>query len=153
MIKSEYGGTISHLEAKHITTIHVPVLSKHEQIAIHEKIIKAYRLRDEANELLDQADIHLHTLLDVAPFTEADIEYLGKESDPRAFMVSAAELGVRLDATNHVPVARSAIHKLQGGRFQLIPLEERVDRVYVAPRFARVYVEKEFGGIRLRRDS
>jgi type I restriction enzyme S subunit len=143
--KSEYGSTVSHLEAKHITEIPIPILPDSVQQSIHEKIIRAYALRDEANELFDKADTALYELLGVSPFVEDDIEYLSKENDPRTFSLSSLELGERLDATHHVPTSRSVVHKLQRGHFHLVRLGEKVEQVYVAPRFARIYVKKEFG--------
>ncbi|MFQ5853022.1 MAG: hypothetical protein ACE5JU_20875 [Candidatus Binatia bacterium] len=145
VVKGEYGKTVSHLEAKHVSTIPVPLLPVAQQTAIHEKILHAYRLRDEANNVLDEADLKLHRLLGVSPFTEKDIEFLGDKQDPRAFITPLTGLGDRFDATHHVPVARSAIHKLEGGRFGLADLGGLVDKVYVAPRFARIYVGAEFG--------
>lgn len=145
ILRGEYGKAVGHLEAKHILHLPVPALPPGEKEAIHDEILRASALRDAANEILDDADAELHELLGVSPFTEEDIEYLGTESDPRAFAVRATVLVNRLDATHYVPIARSAVHKLEGGRFQLTQLGDRVARVYVAPRFARIYVEEAFG--------
>jgi len=145
ILRGEYGKTVGHLEASHLLDLPVPELPTREQVAIHEEIVRAYALRDAANDLLDEADQELHDLVGVSPFTEDDIEYLGGENDPRAFAVRATVLGDRLDATHYMPIARSVVHKLQGGRFALVRLGERVARVYVAPRFARIYVEEAFG--------
>lgn len=143
--KGEYGSTVDHLEAKHVTTISIPLVPKNIQKSIHRKILRAYALRDKANQLFDKADQKLHELLGISPFTEDEIEYLGSESDPQAFEVSSSELVNRLDATHHVPVVQSVIHKLESGSFRLVQLSSKVQKVYVAPRFARIYVEEEFG--------
>jgi type I restriction enzyme S subunit len=143
--KGTYGSTVDEIEPKHLAAIPVPLLPDAVQLSIHNKIIQAYALRDEANELFDKADTALYELLGVSPFVEDDIEYLGKENDPRGFSLSSLELGERLDATHHVPTSRSAVHKLQRGCFDLVRLGEKVEQVYVAPRFARIYVKKEFG--------
>lgn len=145
MTGSGYGSTVSHIEAKHVTSIPVPLPPAEVQKSIHLKVTEAYRIRGQANALLDDAEGLLHELLEVSPFSEDDIEYLGAPTMPRAFRVSSRDLGIRLDATNHVPISRSALKKLQAGRFPLVQIAERVDQVYVAPRFARIYVDSNFG--------
>ena len=59
--------------------------------------------------------------------------------------MSSDELGDRLDASHHVPLAASAVAKLKTGAFPLVRLKHRADDVYVAPRFARIYVEQNYG--------
>lgn len=143
--KGEYGSTVDHLEAKHVTTIPIPLLPEDIQKSIHKKILRAYALRDRANQLFDKAEQELYELLGISSFTEDDVEYLGSESDPRTFELSSSDLMDRLDATHHVPVVRSALHKLSRSKFESIQLGSKVRQVYVAPRFARIYVEQEFG--------
>ena len=145
LTKSEYGSTVSHLEAKHVKALPVPLVPKQIRRSIHNKIIRAYKVRDEANALLDAADKALHELIGISGFDVEDIEYLGSEAEARAFAISSAELGDRLDAAHHVPITRSAVHKLSHGKFDLVRIGERVKKVYVAPRFARIYVNPRFG--------
>lgn len=145
MARSAYGSTVEHLEAKHLATIPVPIASGEVQQKIHNLIIEAYRLRDHANDLLDQADRTLHEALGLDPFDEKDVEYLGAKGDPKAFTITAAELGGRFDSGHHIPLARSAIHKIKKGRYPLINLGIFSGNIYLAPRFARVYVLSEHG--------
>jgi type I restriction enzyme S subunit len=145
MVKSEYGATVSHIEAKHISTLPVPLIPKDAQLSIHQKILNAYKLRDDANALLDKAELDLHTLLGISPFTEDDIDYISGSDHPRAFSISSSEFTDRFDAMHHIPLARSAVRKLGEGGVPLVKLGSSVDRVYVAPRFARTYVESSFG--------
>jgi len=143
MLKAEYGSTVSHLEAKHISSLSVPLIPDRDRF--HRKILQAAKLRDDANEVLDRCQTELHDLLGIAPFTEDDVQYLGHGTDPQAFEVSSNETGDRLDATHHIPLARSAIAKLEGGRFPLVSLGRRVRSVYMPPRMARIYVQPSFG--------
>jgi type I restriction enzyme, S subunit len=143
--KGMYGATVEHLEPKHLRSIPVPVPPSQARTAIHDKIVEAYRLRDHGNNLIDEATQRLYSLLGVSEFTEDDIEYIGGKARPRAFSISSSDLGSRLDASHHVPLARSAVHKLQRGYYPLIRLGAMVERVYVAPRFARIYVHADHG--------
>lgn len=138
--KGAYGATVDELEPKHISAIPLPLPPDPVQRSIHSKIVRAYKLRDEVNELLDEAESSLYKLFGVSPFTEEDIEYLGDADGPRAFSVSSAELGDRFDATNHVPLARSVIHKLGKSRYPLIRLGNVCSSIYIPARFKRDYV-------------
>jgi type I restriction enzyme, S subunit len=145
MLKSSFGSVVAEIEPKHLAALPLPIADESVQKAIHNKIVRAYALCDKANDLLDQADERLHRALGVERFSEEDVEYLGSAQQPKAFVISSRELGVRFDATRHVPVARSAVVKLSHGRYPLVPLGELADEIYVAPRFARIYVDKEHG--------
>lgn len=143
--KNEYGATVSHLEAHHIKNIPIPLPPKEIQDQIHKGIIKAYELRDLANDFLANADNQLYDILGIEPFSERDIQYIGVPNEPRAYSVASSDLGYRLDASHHVPITKSAVEKLKRGRYSLVRLADRVDRVFVPPRFPRVYVESEYG--------
>jgi len=144
LVKSEYGSTVSHLEAKHVYKVPVPLISEVDQKSIDAGVLRAYALRDRANDLLDEADKRLHEFLGVSTFSERDIAYFGDEDDPRAFTVSSTALMNRLDATHQVPVVGSVLHKLKKGNFRLLPLGKKA-KVYLPPRTGRVYVEPDYG--------
>ncbi|MDE3136312.1 MAG: restriction endonuclease subunit S, partial [Acidobacteriota bacterium] len=145
--KGIYGSTVDELEPKHIADIPVPIISDDDRKEIHNAIVEAYHRRDEANALIYRAERQLHELLGVAPFDDSDVEYFKSSRDPRAFVTSSNDIGIRFDATNHVPIVRSIIHKLKTGRFHLASLGSLVgaDNIDVPPRFVRIYVEKEHG--------
>jgi type I restriction enzyme S subunit len=145
--KGTYGSTVDELEPKHIAGIPVPLLPESQRLRIHNQIITAYELRDQANELIATAETELHSLLGVPPFKDDDVEYVGGKRKPRAFLISSSEIATRFDATNHVPVARSAVHKLARGRYKLLPLGDLVGKnnIDVPPRFIRIYVEQKHG--------
>ena len=145
--KAEYGKVVSHIEAKHIASLPVPKLPEALKNSVHERIMQASSFRDEANKSFEEGSRRLHDALGVSPFNDGDIEYVGDEKTPRAFSISSAEFGSRLDATNHVPLARSAVHKLAQGRFKLTTIGSLIgrDNIYLPPRAGRVYVDKEHG--------
>lgn len=153
--KDQYGGPIKHLEPHHIAGVPVPLVCTEEQQAIHEQIIRAYTLRDEANDLLDDAGALLRERLQIPAFDEALVPYLPAPRQtwagqppmphPRAFAVSASELGDRLDASYHVPVARTVVALLRGGCWPLARLGDLADSIVLPPRFKRIYVTKVHG--------
>jgi type I restriction enzyme S subunit len=143
--KGAYGSTVDEIEPKHLASIPVPQPPPNIQEGISSKIKEAYKLRDEANDCLDEADKLLHELLGLTPFSEEDIEYFGSSNNPRAFSISSSELRGRFDANHHVPLVRSVIHKLEKGTYPLIRLEDANATVYQPPRFKRVYVDADNG--------
>jgi len=155
MTKDQYGAAIKHLEPHHLAGIPVPLLPEDEQQAIHKEIIRAYSLRDEAKSLLDEADEMLHKELGLPRFDESLVPYLPSPPreqtnrpdipHPRAFTTGASELNDRLDASYHVPVARTAIELLHKGKYAPTRLRELTDDIRIPPRFKRIYVQKEYG--------
>jgi len=153
--KDEYGGSIKHLEPHHLAGVPVPLLPDGEQQAIHYEIMRAYNLRDEANKLLDEADELLHQELGLPRFDESLVPYLSSSPHPqthrpemphpKAFTVCASGLSDRLDASYHVPIARTAIELLHRGKYTPIHLGRLTDDIRIPPRFKRIYVQKEHG--------
>jgi type I restriction enzyme, S subunit len=140
-----YGATVDELEPKHIAEIPLPRLGSVAESRIGKSVVTAYKLRDEANALLAGVEADLYRVLAIEPFRPADVEYLGGPASPRAFSTTSALLTSRLDATNYLPIARSVVHKLERGRYPLVQLGSRVSDIYIAPRFARIYVGSEHG--------
>jgi len=153
--KSEYGSAIKHLEPHHLASVRVPLLSQAEQEAVHNEIMQAYALRDEANDLLDKAKEQLYRELGLTPFDPDQARYMSppprEESNLptppplKAFTTPASELDERLDASYHVPIAQAAVRQLRNGKYPLVPLDSLADEIFIPSRFGRVYVGKEFG--------
>jgi type I restriction enzyme S subunit len=144
--KDQYGSAIKHLEPHHLATVPVPLLFDDEQQAIHDEIMRAYALRDEANELLDEADELLHKELGLPRFDESLVPYLPspprpqanrpEKPHPKAFTIRASQLNERLDASYHVPVTRTAIELLHKGKYAPVRLRELADDIRIPPRLS-----------------
>lgn len=143
--RAVFGATVDELEPKHLAAIPVPIASQTDMDAIDALVVRAYELRDEANATLSVAESRLHSVLGVSPFTDDDVEYLGSPSDARGFTVPSTELAGRFDASNHLPLARSALKKLQGGNWRLAPLGGLCHEIRIPPRFKRSYVTQDLG--------
>jgi type I restriction enzyme S subunit len=142
---SQYGVSVEHILPQHISSLPVPLLPDDEQQTIHEQIMQAYRLRDEANDLLDKADELLHAELGLPRFDESQVPYLFGSSKPKAFIVRATELEGRLDASFHIPIAKAVIEQLRKGKYPLVRLGDVAIRIFIPPRFKRIYVSPEYG--------
>lgn len=153
--KDQYGSTVKHLEPHHLANIPIPLLPDNEQHTIHEEILQAYSLRNEANDLLDEANEMLHKELGIPRFNENLVPYLAAPPHPKtgrpaiphpkAFVVRASELDNRLDASYHIPIAKTVISLLQKGSFRPVPLSRYASNIFLPPRFKRIYVKKEYG--------
>lgn len=150
--KDQYGSAIKHLEPHHIGNIPVPLIDDDDQKAIHDKVIKAFNLRDEANTLLDEADTLLHNLFGLPRFDESLIEYYSPHSysdsltpTPKSFVLKATELDDRLDGSYHVPIARTAIKLVKQAKYKPVQLAQIIDDVFLPPRFKRTYVGQNYG--------
>ncbi|MGK7932375.1 MAG: restriction endonuclease subunit S [Microcystaceae cyanobacterium] len=153
--KDQYGSAIKHLEPHHIAGVPVPIISESQQKIIHQEIIRAYQLREVANQLLDEADELLHEALGLPYFDESLVEYLPRPQDHnlnrpqmpslKAFTTQLSELGDRFDCSYHIPVARTAVKLLNKAVFKVIKLRHLVQEVFIPFRFKRVYVSKKYG--------
>ena len=153
--KSEYGSAIKHLEPHHLASVYVPLIPLAEQEAIHDEIMRAYALRDEANDLLDEAEEQLYRDLGLRPFDPDQAHYISPPAREennlpappplKAFTTPASELNERLDASYHVPIAQAAVRQLQNGKYPLVPLASLTDDIFIPSRFKRIYVDKKYG--------
>ena len=153
--KDQYGSAIKHLEPHHLANIPIPLLPIDEQQFIHNEVTRAYTLREEVNNLLDEADEQLHQELRLPRFDKNLVQYLSPPSQgqrgvsemphPHAFTVTVSELDERLDASYHTPVVQTAVQLLHKGRYQPKHLGQLAERIYIPPRFKRIYVQKEYG--------
>jgi type I restriction enzyme S subunit len=140
LTKDQYGAAVKHLESQHVSSIPVPLLAESVQDDINEQIVKACSLREQANQLLDRAQIMLNDELGLPPLSP---EELAKDK-PNIFSIRSSELNFRFDASYHNPLIRTIAHKMKNGRFQIAPME-KFGQVYIPPRFARTYVERNQG--------
>jgi type I restriction enzyme S subunit len=153
IVKDQYGAAIKHLEPHQIANVSIPLLPRNEQEVIHDEIMRTYALREEANALLDQADVHLYHELGLLPFDESLIPYLTTSHQanetliphPKAFSTKASELQGRFDGSFHVPAAHASVELLKGGKFPIKRLSMVAGDIIVSPRFKRIYVPEEYG--------
>lgn len=153
--KDQYGSAINHLEPHHLSSVPVPLLPENVQQEIHDEIIRAYSLRDKANELLDKADELLHSELGLPRFDESLVPYLPVPArpktsrpampHPKAFSIKVSALNERLDASYHVPVARTAVNLMEKGKYGIIQLDKLSKNIFMPPTYKRIYVAKQYG--------
>ena len=151
LTRNRYGAVIKHLESHHVDGIPVPLLPEDAMQEIGDMIQDAYALRESANYLLDSATSELYSELGLPQFKEDLVQYLPQSETAastgtlRAFAISSTALRSRLDASFHIPVAKTAIQNMRSGPYRLLPLEETCTSIFYPGRFKRTYVAKEYG--------
>jgi len=148
MVKDQFGSTVKHLLPFHLENLPVPLVSSVIQRSIHDVVVEAYRLRDDANQLLDQADALLYKELGLPRLDESAVDYYGA-GDVKAFERHSSELNLRLDARYSTPVVElieDNINRAAKDRgFGVKTLKEVTADIFIPGRFKRAYVEEKYG--------
>lgn len=136
-----YGSVIDHIEAHHIYNLPISILENVIEKTIHEKIILAWDKRELANELLDEVQEHLVTMLGLEPIDTTEL-YLNEGL--KTYNLSSRQLDGRLDASYYAPPGRkvmSVLEKRSDCRF----LGDICKRIFHPFRMNMVLVEKDYG--------
>jgi type I restriction enzyme, S subunit len=151
LLRGRFGANVPELEPHHVDAVPIPCFPGKEE-AIHHLIMEAVETRDAAAALIDESNEALLEALELPPFELEEAVFLPKPArspthtaNPHAFDVSSDDLHDRLDGSFHVPIARAALTALAGCGAKLKRLVELTEEIYVAPRFARIYVTEARG--------
>ena len=143
---NNYGSVISHIEPKHLENILIPNPPETIKKEIHNLIVKSYDLRDESNDLIDEAEKLLIEELKLPPIEEFKPKYFDKEKDIRNFEVSLSKLNNRFDGSYHIPVVDCIKQHLKKYAESLIFINNGLEATIVLPgRFSRTYVDENQG--------
>ena len=144
---NNYGSVISHIEPKHLENIEIPNPPDILKKEIHNLIVKSYDLRDESNDLIDEAEKLLIQELKLPPIEDFKPKYYDKQTDVRNFEVSLSKLNNRLDGSYHVPIVDCIINHLKTHSKYLKKIGDKdISAEIILPgRFARTYVEEGQG--------
>ncbi len=151
LTKTNYGGPIKHIEPHHVASIPIPILDEDIMKRINKKILKAHKIREEAQLKLIEAEEMFYQELGLPKIDEDDVEYFGGEAGKKvkAFTVKASELNMRFDASYHNPLAETSRRRIlkesQSSRTYILKYLKEIADSYTPPRFRRMYVNPEEG--------
>ena len=141
----EYGSTVKHINAEHISDLPIPHFSDDFEEEINNLILEAHKIRESAQLLLNDALNELYNLINLPVLTEEDIDeekLIGEYCLNKCFVLNSKDLESRFDGSYHNPVSRlnySNIENLANtGKFNLFNLDELV-KIFVPNRFKRHY--------------
>ena len=140
-----YGSVITHLEPEHLQETMIPNAPDALKQKIHTLIAESYRLRDESNELIDEATRLLIEELHLPPVEE--LNPISKSAPVETFSVKLSQMAGRADASYHVPIVDEIIEHLKKHAEELTVVgDKRISKnIVLAGVFKRTYVEEEYG--------
>lgn len=142
-----FGSVVSQIEPKHLENIEIPNPPEILKKEIHNLIVKSYDLRDESNDLIDEAEKLLIQELKLPPIEDFKPKYYNQNSEIRNFEVSLSKLNNRFDASYHVPIVDCIIEHLKAHSKALKKIgdEDISARIILAGVFKRTYVKESEG--------
>ncbi|MEA4853869.1 MAG: restriction endonuclease subunit S [Christensenella sp.] len=145
LLTNSYGAVITHIEADHLDSVPIPDAPASLKQKISDLIVQSYALRDESNELIDEATRLLVEELQLPPISE-----MQKSTAPvDTFSVKLSNMSLRLDASYHVPIVDAITKHLQLHAEEVTTVgDARISRDIILPgRFKRVYVDEGHGRV------
>jgi len=142
-----YGSVITHIEPEHLTDIPVPNPPDTIKKKIHDLIIHSFDLRDESNELIDEATALLVSELQLPPIEQFKVRKFNKKAEVNNYGVKLSDLSGRLDASYHLPIVNAINEHIKKYSEEVAVIgENRISKEIILPgRFKRIYVKKGQG--------
>lgn len=142
-----YGAVIQEIEPEHLASVPIPIPPEEIQKRIHDLIVHSYRLRDESNDLIDEATKLLIEELQLPSIGDFNVKYYQKNAPVETFNVKLSEMNGRADASYHVPIVNAIVEHMKKYAEEVTTIgDERISSDVVLPgRFKRVYVDKGYG--------
>lgn len=146
---TQYGAVIQEIEPEHLATVPIPDAPTMLKKKIHDLIVRSYELRDEPNDLIDQATALLIGELKLPDIDAFDVGLYKKAAPVGTFSVRLSEMSGRLDASYHVPIVDAIIEHLKRYAEEVTTVgDPRISREVILPgRFKRVYVDEGYGRV------
>lgn len=144
---NNYGAVIDHIEPEHLQRIPIPDAPWEIKEEIHNRVIESYRLRDQSNELIDEAQNMLYEELQLPDLSAIKPKQYTENAGFRNYAVKVSRLDERLDASYHLPEVEAMMEVIAHNAAEVTKLgDRRISKNILLPgRFKRIYVDKEHG--------
>lgn len=144
---NNYGAVIQHIEPEHLKNIIIPNAPDLIKKKIHDLVIESYDLRDQSNELIDEAEQILYKELQLPPIEDLKPKYFDKDVNLRNYITKLSQLDLRLDCSYHTPICNSILELLNENAKSVVHCgDSNITKDILLPtRFKRTYVEAEHG--------
>lgn len=144
---NNYGAVIQHIEPEHLKNIIIPDAPDLIKKKIHDLVMESYDLRDQSNELMDEAERILYQELNLPPIEDLKPKYFDEHVNLRNYTTKLSRLDLRLDCSYHTPICSTIIEILnENAKDVLYCGDSSVTQDVTLPtRFKRTYVEEEHG--------
>lgn len=147
LLTNSYGAVITHIEPEHLATIPIPDAPREIKERIHNLIVESFKLRDESNELIDQATALLIDELKLPSISEFKQNNIKNSANVNAFNVKLSDLNGRADASYHLPIVEAIIEHLKKYADEVTTIgDKRITHdIVLAGVFKRTYVDEQCG--------
>lgn len=149
ILTNNYGAVISHIEPEHLNNILIPNPSPILKQEIHNLINDSYRLRDESNDLIDEAQLLLKDALKLPHIEDfqANVKQFDRNASVLNYSVPLIDLENRLDGSFHIPIVKAIENHLYKYAKEVTVIgDNKISRSVILPgRFKRIYVEEGSG--------
>ena len=147
LTRNNYGAVIQHIDPNHLENIIIPNASKELKEKIHNLIMNSFKLRDESNELIDEATQLMINQLKLPLLNNFSVNSFDNYSNVDTFNVKLSNIDGRIDASYHVPIVNAIVKHLQQHASEVITIGDiKVSKAVILPgRFKRIYVDEGYG--------
>ena len=144
---NNYGAVIQHIEPEHLKNIIIPNAPGMIKRQIHELVVESYDLRDQSNELIDEAEQILYQELQLPPIEDLKPKYFDKGVNLRNYITKLSWLDLRLDCSYHTPEISAILDVVQKNAKEIKRIgDDDVSKEIILPeRFKRTYVDDKNG--------
>lgn len=146
---NQYGAVVSHIEPDHLDSVPIPNPPEIIKKRISVLVTKSFKLRDEANQLLDDAEQLLHSELGLPSIDSLKVKYFKSNDCLRNYNVNLSKLNNRLDASYHLPLIDEIVNRFKKTAGEVIKIgDPKITKDILLPgRFKRIYVDEGQGAV------
>lgn len=147
---NNYGAVVKHIEPEHLESIVVPNAPDYLKKEIHQLINLSYSLRDDSNDLLDQAEKILYSELNLKPIEILKKDNFVNPNNLRSYTTKLSKLRLRLDSSYHLPIFDKIEKHIEDfcSEIKYLRDKEITNAIILPGRFKRTYVEQGEHGIK-----
>ena len=142
-----YGAVIDEIEPEHLKNLPIPNAPEEIKRSIHDAVIASYDLRDQSNDLIDEAQRLLYEALGLPEKMDLKPKYYAPQAGFRCFTMSSNELNNRFDVSYHLPEIKEILSLISKQAAEVTTLgDPRISKeIILAGVFKRTYVNKDLG--------
>lgn len=142
-----FGAVVDEIEPEHLKNIIIPNAPELIKRKIHNLVVESYDLRDQSNELMDEAECILYEELQLPPIEQLKPKYFDESVDLRNYTTKLSGLNLRLDCSYHTPETATILSIIRNTAkvVKRIGDKEISDKIILAGRFKRTYVDDKNG--------
>lgn len=146
-----FGAVIDEIEPEHLRNVPIPNAPEALKQQIHDLIIASFDLRDQSNDLIDEAQELLYSELKLPRLAYIKPKQYDENAGFVNLSIRASQLDRRFDVSYHRPEIAMIINILKQNAGKLTTLgDKQVSKdIFVGNRFTRVYVSESEGTVYL----